>query len=187
MRLSLRGLWDLAKLAMAGGAGVMTARISAYYYTKYAADFVKGTAAKADPKNWRNVLSEALRIIAMAGGVIGGHMVLGKVRVFGESTRTAFLYGGLGESGRQAVGVVVKRLSPASDLDRVGLSGDLVEDEDGNQWLRTADGQFYAVTGTTAGQLADSAEFQGLEDADVFQGLEDADDFNAALVLQHAA
>ncbi len=183
MRLNLGSAMSVIRALAFGGAGIMAARVGAFAYTKYLADAVKGDAGKKDPKSFRALLSEVARIAAMGVTVVGIERGLRQVPMVAKpNDRQVFLYAGLGETGRQAIGLAVKTLKPAAALERYGLagafseyaqleSGQIVGLDENGRWVPTG-----LVDSSTFAGLVDDSTFEGLVDESSFEGVDDDDD-----------
>ncbi len=146
-RLNYRSAVEFAKGMGAGGSGIMAARAGAYLYTKYVAKYVKGAAGLADPKSARAKLSEFVRLVAMGVAVYALDTLAGK-RIFGATTRATFNHAGVGEVGRQFVGLVAKMVKPDVNLDAYGLSGQyraMARGEGGELYGLTAANEWVSV------------------------------------------
>jgi hypothetical protein len=151
---SLKGIAGLIRPCLFGGLGVITARIGKHLYQKYAQSMVAGDGSSTV----RGYLNEALGLASMALITIGVEKGLKKVPGVRHEDCTAFRFGGFGETGRQLIGVVVKKVRPSTDLANWGLNG-------------SQNNPYNAVGNRTMGELEDSDSFMGeLEDLDSFQG-----------------
>lgn len=155
-RMSMGSLGALVRIGVVGSLGIATARIGMALYSKHMAATVVG--GDTDPKSMRNILNEALRLAAGAALTLLVEKMV--IRRIGRHTDSlAFKVAGLAECGRQGVGVVVKRLSPDTDLAPYGLNG-------------------YGMSNAYAlGELEPIDSFQGLEEASSFEGIDTADQF----------
>jgi hypothetical protein len=177
-------LIQVARTGLAGGLGIVTARIGKVLYQRFLAARVMGTGTA--PK-WRMMLSDALQVGTMAALVGAVDYGAGRVRFLSPSDRMAYRIGGYGEAGRNALGMAVKMLAPSVDRSRIGLDGPLFDD---SQNAMMGD-EFYDVpmlpehgmagevvdADTFAGEVLDADVFAGeVVDADTFAGMEDDED-----------
>lgn len=164
INLNLKSAGTIFRYALFGGAGVMAARMAGTFYSRHIASFVLGDAAN-DSKSWRQIANEAVRLAFMAAATILANRALKSVRLISEGDRQMLLAGGLAETGRQAIGVALQRVSPGFDRGRVGLDGpdeDGMLDESGRVWVLRG-GEYHLL--------------EGVEDAEAFAGVEDAQEF----------
>jgi len=126
-----------------------------YLYTKY----LSGTVSGGQTTGIRATISDVARLASMGILTVAVDKGLAQTKVCGPQTCQAFKIGGFAETGRQAVGLLVKQLSPATDRSRYGLDGNLGA-------LETRYGFM--------GDLEDSESFMGdLEEASSFEGWEE--------------
>jgi len=168
LNLNLKSAGTIFRYALFGGAGVMVARFAGTFYSRNIASFVLGDAAN-DPKSWRQILNEAVRLAVMAGASIALNRVLKGVKgPLTETDRQMLLAGGLAETGRQALGVIVKRIAPDFQRGYIGLDGpqddDGMLDESGRVWV-LRDGEYHLLEG-----VEDADSFAGVEEAEAFAG-----------------
>lgn len=176
-KLNLATAGTIFRMALFGGAGVMLARVAGTFYSRNIAKHVLGDAA-GDPKSWRQIANEGMRLAFMAAATIAAERALRSVpaRLVTPTDRQVFLAAGVAEAGRQAIGITLQRLKPGFDRGRVGLDGpgdaDGILDANGNVWLDRGDGRYQLLSG-----VEDSESFAGVEDADSFAGIESAEAF----------
>jgi hypothetical protein len=135
---------------------------------------VIGDEGRADPAHWRNHLSEALRLVAMELGTIAIERALKKLGVRADD-RIAFFVGGTAETARQAVGLVLRKISPTTDAAKYGLNGlgqarplqpgEGFQDAAGRTFVLGNDGQYYQLEG-----VMEQEEFSGVMDREEFAG-----------------
>ena len=176
------GTWlALARIGAFGGLGIVTARIGGRLYTDKLSKHVLGATGAADPKSMRSIINEGLRIIAMGAlPIVVERQLLRRLPMVTASDAMAFSMGGLAEAGRQAIGVVLKKVKPGLDAGRYGLDGPMPYDSfaeaGGMIYGRHPSGQWYAIgtsNGGMSGLMARDAGFAGAMASDEFD--EDAD------------
>ncbi len=155
--MSLSGIKSLIRPAFFGGLGVITARVGKHLYQKYLSNTVAGDGSSSI----RGYLNEALGLASMAVMTIGVEKGLKRVPGVRGEDCTAFRYGGLAETGRQLIGVVVKKVRPSTNMETWGLNG-------------------YGMPGQ--GRMIGESSFMGeLESADSYMGeLESLDSFQGS-------
>lgn len=163
LRLSFRSLMGggLLKMLAFGGLGIVTARIGKYLYNRYVSGMVLG----ASPGTFRQVVNELASLMAMGAFTWGTNKAL--KRVVSQDSARWHLVGGMAETGRTGIGLIVKRLVPSVNADAWGLSGqgaDLALDQ-----MPALDEYGQPMFGSN------------VESADYFAGaVEDAESFGAA-------
>lgn len=101
------GLRHAAKIMVWGGLGIVTARVGGHLYDQYLQSHLEG-GASTGARAW---LGKAARLASMAFLTIAVEKGLARAHV-GPASRLVFKAGGFAETGRQAIGIVVKQLSP---------------------------------------------------------------------------
>jgi hypothetical protein len=171
------GAWGaLVRLGLAGGLGIVTARIGGRLYTDHASKLVLG--ATPDPKSFRAILNEGLRIVAMGAlPILVERHMLRHIPIVTGADRMAFQLGGLAEAGRQGIGVLIKKLKPGVDAGRWGLDGPMpyvqYHDDGATIFGLHPSGQWYAIGRSNGGGM------NGLMQSDRFgmNGVMQADEF----------
>lgn len=180
------GAWmALVRLGVAGGLGIVAARVGGRLYTDHVSKMVLGATGAADPKSFRAILNEGLRIFAMGAlPVLAERHVLRRLPMVTGADCMAFQLGGLAEAGRQGIGVIMKRVKPTLDAGRWGLDGELPylqyhRDQAGMIYGLHPSGQWYAIgrgDGMSGLIAADRFGMDGLVDEDEFGMSGDDDD-----------
>lgn len=102
------GAWKgLIRLGLFGGLGIIAARVGSYGYKRYLASYVSG----GNTTGARAILSDVARIAAMAAVTVAVSKAAKKMAKPGDAQ--AILVGGMAETGRQAVGVLLKQVAPS--------------------------------------------------------------------------
>lgn len=116
------GSWmAMVRLGVAGGLGIVAARIGGRLYSDHVSSHVRGGAASG---SMRAILDEGARIIAMGAlPILVDRMALRRLPLVTAADSMAFVVGGLAEAGRQAIGVAIKHVQPTVDAAKWGLSG----------------------------------------------------------------
>jgi hypothetical protein len=146
------------KMAIFGGLGIVTARIGMHLYDKFLAKTVDG-GSSSGARMW---LGKIVRLVSGGVLVIAVDKGLHKARVSPQNCM-AFKVGGIAETGRQAIGLAVKQLSPKTDLSQWGFNGYAGYDP------RVL--QAYGYDAGSFGDVEDGDSFMGdLEEGDSFMG-----------------
>lgn len=180
------GAWmTLVRLGVAGGLGIVAARIGGRLYTDHASKFVLGATGAADPKSFRAILNEGLRIVAMGAlPILAERHILRRLPMVTSADCMAFQLGGLAEAGRQGIGIVIKKFTKL-DAGRWGLDGALPyvqyhQDEAGMIYGLHPSGQWYAIgRGNGMAGLQAANRFGGMAGAmaaDEFGGMSGSSD-----------
>lgn len=126
-------------IAAAATGGILVAKVLSNLWKQYVSPMVRGSGLA----DWRAWLDDVLRLVAMEAGVWGLSKVLTRYLKM-EKAGQIVLYAGTGETVRQAIGALVRNLSPGTDRASIGLDGPggglVSKDPDGVVYLQKPDG-----------------------------------------------
>lgn len=159
---------------IAGGLGIIFARVVAAAYDDKISPTVLGDSGQLDPKSWRGILNEFMRAVVTGGVVVMVGRAAAKAKL-PKGYSYAFMIGGGAEVARQTVGRGLRLLKPGTNLRRMGLDGpDEMVDDFGRSWVLNGEGRYELAEGGGQRMLA------GVEEAEAFEGLETEDMFAGA-------